>query len=415
MKKKIIGVLMAAVMLTSSFVGCGSSTDDSSETSGTSANSESSGTSDSADSDGEITIAFVGPFTGDNAYYGETMLAGVQIAVDEWNENGGVLGMEIKLVTYDDANTSEQAASVAAQIVSDASISAVIGHFSSGVAMTAAEVYQEAGIPFINGSAAHMDLAAIGDCIFRNNAIYATDANTMLQIMSYLGVSKFGIINPNTDAGVSVTSECEEMIERYGDAYTPEMVEPQYYEDGTVDFSATVAWFEEQGVEAIYTSGAYSAAAPLIQQYLAINPDMQFVLSASCFGQEFLDLAGDDAEGVVLGTSFFYGAEDEKVQSFNEKYQEMMDGDNASTFAAQVYDAAYAIFYAIEATGSADRDAIVAELPNTNFDGITGKITFDEEGNCPKEQVLLKIENGDYYEIPDVLMNETDYDAEMGI
>ena len=86
----------------------------------------------------------VGPQTGDNAEYGKSMKTAAQIAVDEWNEKGGVLGKKIKLVDYDDANSSEQAASIAEKIVGDETISAVLGHFSSGVAMTAAEVYQEA-------------------------------------------------------------------------------------------------------------------------------------------------------------------------------------------------------------------------------------------------------------------------------
>ena len=75
-------------------------------------------------------------------------------------------GKKIKLVDYDDANSSEQAASIAEKIVGDETISAVLGHFSSGVAMTAAEVYQEAGIALVNGSAAHMDYAKIGDLDF---------------------------------------------------------------------------------------------------------------------------------------------------------------------------------------------------------------------------------------------------------
>ncbi len=405
MKRRVFAAVMAATMLAASLAGCGGSS-----------SSAEGGSGDSAAAESEtVKIAFVGPMTGDNAFYGETMLAGVQIAVDEWNEKGGVLGKQIEVVTYDDANTSEQAASVAEQIVGDDSISAVIGHFSSGVAMTAAEVYQEAGIPFINGSAAHMDLAKIGNCIFRNNAIYATDASSMLQIMDYYGVEKFGIINPNTDAGVSVTTECENMIEKFGDKYAPQMVEPQYYEDGTVDFSASVAWFEEQGVEAIYTTGAYAAAAPLIQQYHAINPDMKFILTSGCFGQEFIDLAGEDANGCGMANSFFYGAESELVQNFNEEYKARMDGDNASTFAGQTYDAAYALFYAMEAGESADRASIVEQLPNTDFEGVTGKITFDEEGNCPKQQVLLEIQNGEYVEIPGALLNQTDYEAKLGV
>ena len=186
MKKRILSVALTLSMTAMMLAGCGSGSKEAS----------------TEDLD-EITLAIVGPQTGDNAEYGQSMKTAAQIAVDEWNEKGGVLGKQIKLVDYDDANSSEQAASIAEQIVGDPSISAVMGHFSSGVAMTAAEVYQEAGIALVNGSAAHMDYAKIGDCIFRNNAIYTTDANTMLQIMEYLGVEKFGVLNPNTDAGIS--------------------------------------------------------------------------------------------------------------------------------------------------------------------------------------------------------------------
>ena len=397
MKKRILSVALTLSMTAMMLAGCGSGSKEAS----------------TEDLD-EITLAIVGPQTGDNAEYGQSMKTAAQIAVDEWNEKGGVLGKQIKLVDYDDANSSEQAASIAEQIVGDPSISAVMGHFSSGVAMTAAEVYQEAGIALVNGSAAHMDYAKIGDCIFRNNAIYTTDANTMLQIMEYLGVEKFGVLNPNTDAGISVTTAVEEMLDRYGDKYAPQMVEPQLYEDGTVDFSATVSWFQEQGVEAVYSSGAYSATAPFIQQYRAKDPDVKFVMSAACFSKEFLELAGDDAEGVVLGTSFFYGSDNEQVKSFTEKYTEAY-GSEPSTFAAQIYDATYAILYAIENGQSADRADIVTNLASTDFQGITGRITFDEEADCPKQQVLLEISNGEYHEIPDVLMSQTDWEASKGI
>ena len=394
--KKWFALLLAVVLACSALAGCGSK-----ETSGD-------------DGDGPIKIAYSGPMTGDNAEYGLLFQNAVELAVKQANDAGGVLGREVEVVEFDDKNSSEEAGSIAEKIVGDEDIVAVFGHFASGVAMTAAEVYQEAGIALVNGSAAHMDYAKIGDCIFRNNAIYTTDANTMLQIMEYLGVQKFGILNPNTDAGISVTSAVEEMMERYGDKYTLELVEPQLYEDGTVDFTATVAWFQEQGVEAVYSSGAYSATAPFIQQYRAKDPNVKFVMSAACFSKEFLELAGDDAEGVVLGTSFFYGSDNEAVKSFTEKYTEAY-GSEPSTFAAQIYDATYAILYAIEKGNSADRADIVKNLADTDFQGVTGKIVFDAEGNCPKEQVLLEIKDGEYHEVPGVLMNQADWEASKGI
>ena len=403
--KKTMSMLLAVAMICL-MAACGAKTDAPAATQG--------GAAAPADKGGEITLAFVGPQTGDNAEYGKSMKTAMQIAIDEWNEKGGVIGKTIKMVDYDDANTSEQAASVAEKIVGDKSISAVVGHFSSGVAMTAAEVYQEAGVALVNGSAAHIDFAKIGDGIFRNNAVYTTDANTMLQIAAHFGFQNIGILNPNTDAGISITNCIQDMLETYGDKYEGKLVLAELYEDGTVDFSATISKFEQAGVDAIYSSGAYAQTAPFIKQYHEKNPDMKFIMSAACFSQEFIDLAGKDAEGVVLGTSFFYESEDPMVQAFVKKYVAAY-GANPSTFAAQAYDATYAILNAIEKGGSADRASIVKNLADTDFQGVTGKITFDAEGNCPKQQVLLEITDGSYHEISGVLLSQTDYEAKLGV
>lgn len=407
--RKQMCLLLSMMMAASLMTGCGSSPKQGENGGTTQAGGAS--TEAAADAGGEITLALVGPQTGDNAEYGKSMKTAAQIAVDEWNEKGGVIGKQIKLVDFDDANSSEQAASIAEKIVGDKSISAVLGHFSSGVAMTAGEVYQEAGIALVNGSAAHMDYAKIGDCIFRNNAIYTTDANTMLQIMNYLEIDKIGILNPNSDAGIAVTTAIQDMLKTYGDKYKGELVLAELYEDGTVDFTATVAKFQQAGVQAIYSSGPYSATAPFIKQYREKDKDVKFVMSAACFSQEFLELAGDDANGVVLGTSFFYESEDPAVQSFAKKYVEAY-GSNPSTFAAQVYDGTYAVLKAIEAGNSAERADIVKNLAATDFQGVTGKITFDEEGNCPKQQVLLEIKDGKYVEIPGILKSQADWEAE---
>ena len=102
------------------------------------------------------------------------------------------------------------------------------------------------------------------------------------------------------------------------------------------------------------------------------------------------------------------------MKSFTEKYTEAY-GSEPSTFAAQIYDATYAILYAIEKGNSADRADIVKNLADTDFQGVTGKIVFDAEGNCPKEQVLLEIKDGEYHEVPGVLMNQADWEASKGI
>ena len=361
---------------------------------------------------GVIRIAFVGPQTGDNAEHGQQMKAAIEVAIQQWNDKGGILGKTIVLDDYDDKNDAQEAGTIAEKIVSEDYV-AVIGHFSSGVAMTAAEIYQEAGIPLVNGSAAHTDYSSIGDCIFRNNALYTVDASSALQIIEHFGYTKFASIQPNSDAGVSINACLDTYLTNYGSALNCELVASELYEEGTVDFSAAINKCHEAGVEVVYTTAPYSIVAPLLKQYKAINPDIKFILSSGAFSQEFLDLAGEDANGVYVPNSFFYESAREATQQFTAAFVAHY-GSNPSTFAAQCYDGANMIFLAIEAGQSDERASIVEHLYEVEFDGAAGKTVFDEIGDVPKQQVCLTVENMTWTEIPDVLLSPVDWAAALG-
>ena len=90
-----------------------------------------------------IKIVVAGPLTGDNAEYGNGFKNAAELKIKEYNENGGVLGKQVILETYDDKNTGEEGATIAQKISSDSDVVAVIGHFSSGVSMVAAPTYDE--------------------------------------------------------------------------------------------------------------------------------------------------------------------------------------------------------------------------------------------------------------------------------
>ncbi|MGE4283811.1 MAG: ABC transporter substrate-binding protein, partial [Clostridia bacterium] len=149
--KKSISLLLVLIISISLLSGCASSNTNS--------------------GDGPLKVAVAFPMTGDNAEYGKSFLLAAQIKVDEWNENGGVLDREIEIVSYDDKNSGDEAASIAQKIVSDKDIIGVLGHFSSGVSMVAAPTYQENKYIEISNTASHPDYSSIGNYIFRNNSV----------------------------------------------------------------------------------------------------------------------------------------------------------------------------------------------------------------------------------------------------
>lgn len=387
--KKTLALLVVFAMALSLFAGCGQG-----------------GESDT------IKIAYVGPLTGDSAEYGQTMSNAVAIAVEDINAAGGVLGKQVELVSYDDKNDATEATTVAEKVCADKGIVGVIGHFSSGVALAAAEVYQSNGLPYIAISAAHPDLCE-GDYIFRNNALYDTEASSMLQTVASKGAEKFGILIPNSDAGVSVTTEIEKWLYQFGDAYKPELVSIQKFEDGATDLNAQVQEMIAAGCEVVYTNAAYAQAVPFMKQYREYDDDVEFIITAACFSPAFLEAAGETAEGVVLATSFYYGSANEMVKSFVDKYVEKY-GENPSNFCGQSYDAAYSFFHAMEIAQSTERSAVRDAMHEVEFEGLTGMMRYNEQGECLKQQTLIGVENGEWVEYPGVLLSATDYLESLG-
>ena len=133
MKKGLLSSLLVMSLVFVGLSGCG-------KQGGETAKSGNAGISAGED---KIQIAVAAPMTGDNSEYGIGFYNAALLKAKEWNANGGVLGKQIEIVQYDDKNTSEEATTIAQKIVSDKKVVGVIGHFSSGVCMTAAPIYQE--------------------------------------------------------------------------------------------------------------------------------------------------------------------------------------------------------------------------------------------------------------------------------
>ena len=190
MMKKVITILLAMAMMLS-LVACGSGNNGGNGGNGGNAgNSGNTGdTGDSGDSgsfDGTIKVAVAGPMTGDNAEYGIGFANAAHLMADQWNADGGVTvgdkTYQVEIVEYDDKSESDEATTIAYNIVSDPDIYGVIGHFASGICMVAAPIYQEAHYVNISPTSSHADYSSIGDYIFRNNTVINVETLTGAEI-----------------------------------------------------------------------------------------------------------------------------------------------------------------------------------------------------------------------------------------
>ena len=243
----------------------------------------------------KIQIAVCGPMTGDNSEYGIGFYNAAVLKAKEWNDNGGVLGQQIEIVQYDDKNTAEEATTIAQKIISDKKVVGVIGHFSSGVCMTAAPIYQENKIIEISPSASHPDYSGIGDYIFRNNTVISKEAAASIDIaVNDLGKKKVGIISIMTDWGTNTSSIIKELIAKT-DA---EVVAHEEVMEGSDDYTPAITKLNEAGADVVICCGMYNLVAPVAKQYKQINPDIKVVGFSNAYSQQLIELGGSAVEGI---------------------------------------------------------------------------------------------------------------------
>lgn len=377
MRKISIKLLMALVVV-SAFTAC---------------QKKASSMENKVDTNKEILqIAVAGPMTGDNSEYGIGFYNAALLKAKEWNDNGGVLGKQIEIVQYDDKNTSEEATTIAQKIVSDKKVSGVVGHFSSGVCMTAAPIYQENKIIEISPSASHPDYSGIGDFIFRNNTVISKEGAASVDIaVNNLGKKNIGIISIMTDWGTNTSKIIKELIEKT-DA---KVVAHEEVMEGSDDYTPAITKLNEAGADVVICCGMYNLVAPVAKQYKQINPDIEIVGFSNSYSQQLIELGGDSVEGVCFPVIFFSESEDAQIKSYVESYKKEY-GNAPSALTSQAYDSVGLLLTAIKEAGDTDADAVKEKLYEIEYKGVTGNIKFDSNGDVDKEFVKVTIKDGKF-------------------
>ena len=393
--KKVIAIVMAAVMVMGLMAGCGSA-----PAASTQAPAE-AGTDAPAEA-GSFYFGGVGPITGDAAIYGQAVMNGCQIAVDEINAAGGVNGAQIQFKFEDDVADGETAVNAYNSLM-DWGMQVLVGPVTTGSAISvSAKVYEER-VFALTPSASSPDVTAGKDNMFQ---LCFTDPNQGSGSAVYMGANmpgaKVAVIYRNDDAysqGIRDTFVTEAANQGIEVVY-----EGTFTKDTATDFSVQLTAAQSAGADTVFLPIYYQPASVILAQAKAMDYAPTF------FGVDGMDgiltMEGFDtslAEGVMLLTPFSADAADARTQTFVKAYQDQF-GETPNQFAADAYDAVYIYAAALEAAGctadmsSADIcEALVGVMTTISVDGLTGQgMTWDASGAVSKAPMAVIIENGTY-------------------
>ena len=398
--KKLIALLLALALVCSLW-GCSGSGSGETAAAGTeAAGAEAEGETEAkeggeeaqAPSGDPVRIALTAPLTGNSSQYGESFQNSVELACEQWNAKGGVLGRPIEVVVEDTAGDSAQAATVAQKIVSDDTIFAQIGDFSTACCLAAQPIYANAEMIQLSPTCSAVNFAVGSEWSFECLGTQDVQGEFMAQWAYDNGVRKVAILYLNSDWGISVDEGFAKAFEALGG----EILIEEPYNDGETDFSAALTKLRETDPDALYIACYYNDGAAINIQRKTLGWDIPVYHPGTVYSTDFLSIGGDAVEGVYTNVGFYPDDPTPEAETFITEYNAKY-GVDPDYYGACAYDSFNVLMTAIETAGQLDsaqvRDALAA---TTDFPGVSGNITFDENGDAIKSYIKLTVKDGAY-------------------
>jgi branched-chain amino acid transport system substrate-binding protein len=343
-----------------------------------------------------IKIGMAGVLTGGDGQIGASMLNGSQVAIDEWNAKGGVLGKKIETVVLDDEGSGQKAVTVAQSLI-DSGIVAVIGHFNSGCTIPASRLYNDAKIIEISPGSTNPQYTEQGfPYAFR---ICGRDDQQGAVIANFLRdqkkLNKIAILDDKTTYGKGLAQVVNDTFISKGGTVTSMDDVGQ----GDFDFRANIAKAHGAGAEALVWGGMYKGGGPLVVQMRQGGWNIPFVSDDGCQDQAFVNTVGGDAKDVFVSFGKDYNSSP-AAQDFIKKYNDTYHRDVGS-YSVYGYDAAQVLLTAIAKAGTTDADKVSAVIKGQPFDTIQGQIEFDAKGDLKvADYVIWTVKDGKLQELP---------------
>ncbi|MGN0371487.1 MAG: ABC transporter substrate-binding protein [Enterocloster sp.] len=368
--KKIAALTMAACLAVGSLAGCGSK------------------------ESGEkvIKIGVFEPTTGENGGGGFQEVLGiryankvhptVKIGQDEY---------KIELVEVDNKSDKTEAVNAAQKLVSE-KVSVVLGSYGSGVSIAAGQIFADAKIPAIGCSCTNPQVTQGNDFYFRVCFLDPFQGTVMANYAFQNGAKSAAVITQlGDDYSSGLGSYFKDAFAKLGG----DIVSEEQFQTNQTDFKAILTNIKAANPDVIFAPSSITTAPLIIKQARELGITAVIAAGDTWENSTIIENAGADAEGAVFST-FFDEAEpaNDEAASFIEGFKAYLKENKQEEIIPAVsalgYDSYLAAIKAIEAAGSTDTTAIRDALKGVQLDGVTGSISFDENGDANKDMAFIK-------------------------
>jgi branched-chain amino acid transport system substrate-binding protein len=368
----------------------------------------------------EVKIGAVMSTTGALQVYGEAGLTGIQLAIDQINEAGGVLGQQVVLVAADDATNPQVGVDAAQRLVNVDGVVGIVGALSSGVTIPiATTVSAPAGVPQISNASTSPVISTLEDngFLFRTTPHDALQGVVLAQVVQDAGLERVAVIYVNNDYG-------QGLADAFSENFEGEVTASVAYEERQASYRGELSRAAQGDPQAVVMISYPGDGIPMIRQALEEGFFETFVFTDGMKAAEVASAVGDALDG-AFGTAPSADPDSEGAKLFREAYEAVYGELPPQPFIDGAYDATMLLALAIEHAGSTEGAAIrdslhaVANPPGEvvlpgefakakelleageeiNYEGAAGPQDFDDVGDVPGVYSHWAIEGGQIVEV----------------
>jgi len=362
----------------------------------------------------ELVIGEYGSLTGNDATFGLSTKAGVEIALDELNakKEGRIGGLKVRVVVEDDQGKAEEAATVVQKLINQDRVAAVLGEVASSRSLAGGPICQQAGVPMISPSSTNPEVTKKGDFIFRMCFLDDFQGWVMAKFVAEdLKLKKVAVLKDvKNDYSVGLANYFTEAFKAMGG----EVILETSYSAGDADFRAALTSIKAKRPQAVVVPGYYTEAGLIARQARELGLTVPLVGGDGWESEKLIEIGGEAMNGCYYSNHWALDFPDPKLQEFLRAYREKFKGD-PDAIGGLAYDAASVLFQSLETLAAQDPEAFkgmgsskagsearrqacrkLRDLiaSTTRYPGVTGTITLDANRDASKPAVIIEIKEG---------------------
>jgi len=351
---------------------------------------------DDCDFVGEIYLGVIAPLTGDIPKVGQDTVEAAEMAVDEINAACGLEvdgeSYEVIIVVEDNESKAESSVAVATRLIVEEDVLGIIGPQASKQAVPTGQVANDRETPMISPWSTNPDTTFDRPWVFRAAFLDPFQGPVVASfVQNEFGAETAAVLY---DVGSDYPKGLAENFRDAATANGIEVVGFETFTTGDTDFSSQLTNIIADSPDVIFTPQYYNEVPLIVQQARELGYEGPIVGSDSWGTADLLDLCGEACNGLFFSTHYAPDIATEVGQTFISAYEERYNA-TPSDVAALTYDAFQMMFMAIENANSMDKADVRDALANIElFEGVTGVMSFDEQGDPIKCAVIIQIQDG---------------------